>query len=94
MIEPGELGSIPEPDTLWVIDTLDHLTDIESSLGSVLSVVDLIVTENLTVNRGHGRQRFHSRRPFPAIATLFARHGLIPSSTKAGAPIMFWTRYC
>lgn len=94
VIEPGELGSITEPDTLWVIDTLDHLTDIESSLGPVLSVVDLVVTENLTLNRGHGRQRFHYRRPLPEITTLFAGHGLIPSITAADAPIMFWTRDC
>ncbi len=58
----------------------------------MLSVVDLVVTENLTANRGHGRQRFHYRRTFPEITTLFAHHGLVPSSTAPGAPIMFWTR--
>ncbi|MGH3928604.1 MAG: zf-HC2 domain-containing protein [Pseudonocardiaceae bacterium] len=92
VIEPGDLGAINAPDTLWVIDTLDHLTDIESSLGEMLSVVDLVVTENLTINRGHGRQRFHHRRPFPEHTALFARHGLTPSPMPADTPIMFWTR--
>lgn len=73
MIEPDNLDSITEVDTLWVIDTLDHLTDIETSLGALLLVVDLVVTENLTINRMHGSQRFHHRRPFPELTALFAR---------------------
>ncbi|MGH3913781.1 MAG: methyltransferase domain-containing protein [Pseudonocardiaceae bacterium] len=92
VIEPGEFGSIDEPDTLWVIDTLDHLTDIEASLGAILPVIALMVTENLSTNNGHGRQRFHYRRPFPKLAALFARHGLTPSTASANTPTMFWTR--
>lgn len=92
VVEPDKLGSITEVDTLWVIDSLDHLTDIETSLGALLSVVDLVVTENVTLNRTHGHQRFHHRRPFPELTALFARHGLIPSTTQAGTPIMYWTR--
>lgn len=62
VIEPNELDSRTAPDTLWIIDTLDHLVNIETSLATLLSVVDRMVTENLTTNHGHGRQRFHIRR--------------------------------
>ncbi|MGH8921677.1 MAG: hypothetical protein ACRD0H_25630 [Actinomycetes bacterium] len=92
VIEPGELGSIDKPDALWVIDTLDHLIDIEASLGTILPVIALMATENLTTNNGHGWQRFHYRRPFPELVALFARYGLTPSVASANTPIMFWTR--
>jgi SAM-dependent methyltransferase len=92
VIEPGELASISTPDALWVIDTLDHLPDIETSLGSVLPTVDLMVTENLTANRGHGQQRFHIRRPYAALVTLFARYGLAPIDDPVTTTIMFWAR--
>jgi hypothetical protein len=92
VIEPDNLDVIAEFDTLWVIDTLDHLSNIEASLGPLLSVVNLVVTENLSTTRGHGRQRFHYRRTFPELAALFARYGLIPSTTSSRTPIMYWTR--
>lgn len=92
VIEPSELTSIIAPDTLWVVDTLDHLVDIETSLGTVLSAVDLMITENLTTHRGHGQQRFHIRRPYAELATLFARYGLAPIDHAATATVMFWTR--
>ncbi|MGH3548174.1 MAG: hypothetical protein ACRDQU_08680 [Pseudonocardiaceae bacterium] len=92
MIEPDKFDSINEMGTLWVIDTLDHLTDIETSLGTLLSVVDLLITENLTLNRTHSSQRFHYRRPVCELTALFGRHGLIPSTPSEGTPIMYWTR--
>ncbi len=92
VIEPGALTSISPPDTLWAIDTLDHLVDIETSLGTVLRAVDLMVTENLTTHRGHGQQRFHINRPYPELATLFARYGLIPIDNAVTTAVMFWAR--
>lgn len=92
VIEPGELTSINTPDTLWVLDTLDHLTDIETSLGTVLPRVDLMVTENLTTNRGHGRQRFHTRRPYAELVDVFARYGLAPTANATTKAVMFWAR--
>lgn len=92
VIEPSDISSITAPDTLWVIDTLDHLVDIENSLGDVLPIVDLMVTENLTINRSHGRQRFHIRRPLKDLTTLFANFGLTPSDTTPTSPLMVWTR--
>lgn len=92
VIEPGQLDSITEVDTLWVIYTLDHLTDIETSLGTLLSAVGPVITENLSITRAHGRQRFHYRRPFPELTALFAHHGLIPHIAAAGTPIIHWTR--
>ncbi|MFD2422416.1 methyltransferase domain-containing protein [Amycolatopsis pigmentata] len=92
VIEPNELDTLAAPDTLWIIDTLDHVVDIDTSLRTVLAVVDLVVTENLTANRGHGRQGFHIRRPFTELTALFARFGLRPNSTSKNDPVMFWTR--
>lgn len=92
VVEPDDLDSVDAPDALWVIDTLDHLADIDTSLGPILRVVDLMVTENLTLDRGHGRQRFHIRRSYPDLAALFRRYGLTPSDTARPASIMFWTR--
>jgi len=92
VIEPRELALINAPDTLWIIDTLDHLADIETSLGTVLSTVDLMVTENLTTNRGHGQQRFHTRRPYSELVSLFARYGLFPIDNAATTTVMFWAR--
>jgi hypothetical protein len=91
VIEPSELDRIPPPDTLWIIDTLDHLSDIEDSLGSLLSVADLVICENIAVQRTHGRQRFHHRRPHSEITELFSSHGLAPSTTTPDV-IMFWMR--
>lgn len=92
VIEPGEIDSVTAPDALWVIDTLDHLVDIEASLGSVLPAVALMITENLAVNRGHGRQRFHIRRPFAELAALFANFGLAPNEETSTGTVMFWER--
>jgi SAM-dependent methyltransferase len=92
VIEPSEIGSLTAPDTLWVIDTLDHLADIETALGPVLPMVNLMVTENLAINRGHGRQRFHIRRPLAELTALFAEFRLKPSDTSPNAAVMFWTR--
>jgi 2-polyprenyl-3-methyl-5-hydroxy-6-metoxy-1,4-benzoquinol methylase len=92
VIEPGELGAINPPDVLWIIDTLDHLTDIEASLHTLLPTVDLVVTEDLTASRGHGRQRFHHRRSFSELTALFNRHGLTPATAAPGNLIMVWTR--
>lgn len=66
--------------------------DIETSLGTVLSVIDLMVTETLTTHRGHGQQRFHIRRPYTELATLFARYGLIPIDHAVTTTVMFWAR--
>ena len=92
VVEPGCLSTINPPDTLWIIDTLDHLADIESSLGAILSTVDLVITEDLTASQGHGRQRLHHRRPFSELTTVFARHGLTASAPPPTNSIMTWTR--
>lgn len=92
VVEPGELTSINAPDTLWVIDTLDHLADIETSLGPMLPTVELMVTENLTANRGHGQQRFHIRRPYAELVALFTRYGLVPIDNAMMKTLMFWAR--
>lgn len=92
LIEPAYLDRAPTADTLWIIDTLDHLADIDASLETVLSSVHLVITENLTDDRAHGRQRFHHRRPFLETALAFSRYGLTPRKTTSVDTIMVWER--
>ncbi len=75
VVEPSELNTMPPPDALWIIDTIDHIPDIHRSLGTVLSKARLMVTEDLTGTRKHGRQRFHHRRTYNELAELFGHYG-------------------
>lgn len=84
LIEPSEVGSIASPDALWVVNTLDHLADIRAALGGLLSTVSLVITENMTINHGHGRQKFHHRRSFAELASLFAEFGLSSIYPQSG----------
>lgn len=88
-IDPEHLGPQHAADALWIIDTLDHLTDPAAVLAPLLSRARIVVTEDLRENRAHGRQRFHHRRPFADTARLFAQHDLFPSTFE---PIMIWQR--
>jgi hypothetical protein len=92
IVEPSELASVTAPDALWVLDTLDHLVDIDASLGVVLPHTGIVITENLTTCRGHGRQRFHIRRPFNELISVFARYGLVPIEDNPATAIMVWAR--
>lgn len=91
VVEPNQIEQAPAPDALWLIDTLDHLEDVDDHLGTVLSIVDTVVTENLTIHHGHSRKQFHHRRPFEELHALFQRHGL---TSREGVPgdVQFWRR--
>jgi SAM-dependent methyltransferase len=73
--EPGCLPRDLRADALWIIDTLDHLPDLELNIGPILARVQIVVCEQLAQNRGHGSQGFHHRRPSGEIASLFGRYG-------------------
>lgn len=76
VVEPSELPTVGVPDALWIIDTIDHIANIDRSLGPLLAGVRLMITEDLTRPRQHGRQRFHHRRPHGELAELFGAYGL------------------
>jgi len=88
-IDPEHLGDEHAADALWIIDTLDHLADLDTVLGPVLAQARTVITENLHENRAHGQQRFHHRRPYPDIARVFGRYDLFPTTHET---IMSWTR--
>ena len=88
-IDPERLGPAHAADAIWIVDTLDHLPDPDTTLGPLLPHARIVITEDLREDRGHGRQRFHHRRPFSDTSRMLARHGLTPS---AHGPIMAWTR--
>jgi SAM-dependent methyltransferase len=89
--QPADLPTTPAPDILWIIDTLDHIPDLDAALGNLLHRVRLAICENLQIARGHGRQGFHHRRPLSTIDSTFARHGLIRAMHRGG-PLTIWTR--
>ena len=92
--EPGNLPASLRADTLWIIDTIDHLADPQDSLGHLLGTVRIIICERLTDDRAHGRQGFHYRRPVTAITSLYASHGFQPTQPSAhDDPIECWTRH-
>lgn len=92
VLEPQELHLAPKPDALWIIDTLDHLPDIDTSLGQILNDVDVVVCENLTSDRAHGKQGFHHRRNLQEIADIFRRYHLYPAPHDPRHPLIYWTR--
>jgi hypothetical protein len=88
--EPGQLPPGLKPDTLWIIDTLDHLPDPDASIGGLLDGVRIVVCEQLTQGRAHGRQRFHHRRHPDEIARAFISRGFRLSATTH--EIQCWAR--
>lgn len=93
VFEPSKLDSAPKQDSLWVIDTLDHLPDVEECLGRLLTEMCLVVCEDLGSNRAHGKQGFHYRRSLDEIETIFNRYGLYLATVNNPAdPLMYWKR--
>ncbi|MGH8902233.1 MAG: zf-HC2 domain-containing protein [Egibacteraceae bacterium] len=91
VFEPHELDSAPKPDTLWIIDTIDHLPCIEKYIGCSLSDARFVACENLSSSRAHGKQGFHYRRGFDEIETVFNRYGLyLAASDSPTDPLMYW----
>lgn len=88
-VAPADLGLAHAADALWIIDTLDHLPNPGRTLDRVLPAARLVVTEDLSESRGHGRQRFHHRRPWAQIRELFGRFTFQPHLAD---PVMVWTR--
>ncbi|MEV4091076.1 class I SAM-dependent methyltransferase [Streptosporangium saharense] len=91
VVEPGV--DVPVADALWIIDTLDHLADLDAALGALLRRVRVVVCEDLTVRRGVSGKGFHHHRPAERIIATFARYGLHPLEQPAeGRAVMIWGR--
>ncbi|MGH3811030.1 MAG: hypothetical protein ACRDUV_01050 [Pseudonocardiaceae bacterium] len=91
--EPHELYLAPKPDTLWIIDTIDHLPDIDTSLGQILDDVSIVICEDITPDRAHGKQGFHHRRSLQEIADIFRRYDLYPAPHHDPQhPLIYWKR--
>lgn len=81
VIEPHELSVIA--DAVWIIDTLDHITDLDQQLGPLLRTARLVICEHLAAGRAHGRQRFHHRRTPEQITGIFSRYGFARAEQPA-----------
>lgn len=92
VVEPQQLGTLPQPDVLWIIDTLDHLSDLDGQLGPLLSETRLLVCEDLSEDRTHGAQRFHNRRQPGELAGFLQGHGLLSVAVRPCSPVSYWTR--
>ncbi|HUY46625.1 MAG TPA: zf-HC2 domain-containing protein [Streptosporangiaceae bacterium] len=90
--DPRQLDPPPPADTLWIIDTLDHLPDIPAALGPVLQRVDQVICENLRTARAHGGQGFHQRRTYAEASDLLACFDLREHPTPYELPITVFTR--
>ena len=93
VIEPSQIDEHPTPDALWIIDTLDHLDNINDAIGPLLSRVPIVVTENVAIERGHNRKRFHHRRTRDQLHRIFGAHGLRSKATAQSKPIAVWQRH-
>lgn len=92
IVEPDEPMSRP-PAALWSIDTLDHVPDLHSQLGSLLSAALVVVTENPAVHRAHGDHGYYIRRTADEIDRAFAYYDLNPAPASApGSPVKAWMR--
>jgi len=92
VVEPDELDALPQPDVLWIIDTLDHLADLDGQLGPLLPGVQLLVCEDLAERRAHGDQRFHHRRHPAELGAVLERHGLHAAPGPPGHAVSYWRR--
>lgn len=90
--DPRRLDPRPPADTLWIIDTLDHLLDVPAALGPVLRRTDRVICENLRSARTLGGQGFHRRRSYAEISHLLARFDLREQPTAHDLPITIFTR--
>ncbi len=93
--EPGHLPQPLSADTMWIIDTLDHLPDLEASIGHLLATtrIRIIICENPAAGRGHGHQGFHHRRHATDIAMFYTGHGFQQAALgDVASSIQCWAR--
>lgn len=91
-IRPPQQTSNVAADTLWIIDTIDHLLDIDTALCGILLTVDRVFCENLHVTR-RGGQDFHERRSFKTIADALRRYQLFPIPVSSASPLTGFARH-
>ncbi|GGV62866.1 hypothetical protein GCM10010277_68520 [Streptomyces longisporoflavus] len=77
-VEPDRLDAATGTDALWIIDTLDHLPHPHRELAQPLSTVTTVITENISIHKAHGAQRFHNRRTADELINFFADHDFSP----------------
>lgn len=91
VVEPG--ADVPIADALWIIDTLDHLADLDAALGALLGQARIVVCESLTIRRGVSGKGFHHHWPAGQITATFAHYGLHPlAQATEGRAVMIWGR--
>lgn len=93
VIEPEQIDAHPLPDALWLIDTIDHLDDIDATLGAILLRVKVLITENFSDHdNAHSSKRFHHRRPYTQISACFKEYELELDSARSNSTVMVWRR--
>lgn len=90
--EPGNPLEGGGAEAIWMIDSLDHVADIDAQLGEHLTHASIVITENPAINRAHGPGSFHIRRSVEAIDEAFAAYGLDPKPSGPDTPIRAWHR--
>jgi hypothetical protein len=90
--DPRDISTVPAADAVWVIDTLDHLPDLDQALGRLLQSACLVITENLHDRKAHGAQGFHHRRAATDVQAGFATYGLVTQDADSDYPLIFWRK--
>ncbi|MCY0935968.1 hypothetical protein [Streptomyces sp. H34-S4] len=84
--QPGLLPQSLAPEALWAIDTLDHIPDLDTQLGPLLSQCRLVITETQQPARSHGNHRYYIRRTSGELNQVFAAHNLHPQPPDPRTP--------
>ncbi|WP_158578652.1 class I SAM-dependent methyltransferase [Spongiactinospora rosea] len=92
VVDPDHVRTLPPFDAVWIIDTLDHLPDIDAAIGPLMRTTQVLVCENLAVPRGVTGKGFHRQLTLAQFTELASRYGLRPAPLPADSPIMAWRR--
>ncbi|MFE6164145.1 hypothetical protein ACFQ7F_35100 [Streptomyces sp. NPDC056486] len=93
VVEPAQVDDAPDTDALWIIDTLDHLTQPHQELTHTLLNVSAVITENISIHKGHGTQGFHNRRSAHELISFFGAHDFSPEvSSLLTSHLTVWRR--
>ncbi|MGW6388982.1 class I SAM-dependent methyltransferase [Streptomyces sp. NPDC055103] len=80
--QPDALPAALAPQVVWIVDTLDHIPDLESQLAPLLGQCQLVISEAQQPFRAHGDNRYYIRRTPCELDSFFAAYGLTPTPTS------------
>jgi hypothetical protein len=77
--DPSQLPFNPGATVAWIIDTIDHVVELDLDLQNLLGRATLVITENHWNDRAHGLRCFHIRRSPAQLEASLLRFGFAPT---------------